>query len=323
MLARAPPPGGLPRILGHLRDPPPGSAAGARDRLVLLLAATRDASLVDAALPLLLDERPDVRRAALGLLEHLVGRGVVGRGPEVLARVIDLLGAEADAAVQRRALEYLSDLGGRVGGAPVPAVARLLDVPEADLRELAAGALGSLGASGEAGRLLAHVRTDPDAYVVAAAAKALGTVAAPLPAGDPRRGEVREALRARFGGGPWSASVGCLEGLGRLGGADGAEALAAVASDVSVDPRLRDIAVSDLENAGEAAIPHLFRLVFDQSRLGGTSDEQAERICDRAAETLDRLLDGRFGRSSAGRTEDREALLEAMRAEAKKRGHVR
>ena len=76
-----------------------------------------------------------------------------------------------------------------------------------------------------------------------------------------------------------------------------------------------------------AAIPHLYRLSFDETPTTHGTNSHAMRICDDAIGELDELLGGKFGwsRDSFGlpQTErDIARILAAVRAEARRLGHA-
>ena len=129
-------------------------------------------------------------------------------------------------------------------------------------------------------------------------------------------------LVERFRSGPWSASVACVEALGGIGGTRALDALGRTGMDPKADARLKYFVIRALGQAGKDALPHLFRLCFDEVETGNSVNAHRLRACDEAAKEVDRLLGYRFGYEEAvAYAERRGPALEAIRAEARRRGY--
>ena len=116
--------------------------------------------------------------------------------------------------------------------------------------------------------------------------------------------------------------MGCLDALAGIGNAAALEGLAGIAGDTAVDVGLRSLAIGRLGTCGEKALPHLWPLVFDETQTGHGINDHKLRLCDDAAEAIDDILLHRFRwQHSVGYDDRRGPALEAIRAEAKKRGY--
>ncbi len=241
----------------------------------------------------------------------------------VQARVLVQARDDADAGNRLHALRTLDRMGTALDPARDGAVLwEIIDAESTDAptRAQAVALAVGLRRSEDAPKLLALVDGD-DERTRAAAAKAVGVAAA---AGDDAlRGKVRDRLVAQVleeGHRQWPVSVGALEGIARLGDEASADALLELAWSEKVEDRLRHIALRHILDGGEAALPALFRLTFDETETN-TSYGRKLRRCDQAAARIDVVLGDEFGFSESLSLEDADRILVKIRAEAKRRGH--
>ncbi|MEZ6009163.1 MAG: DUF3160 domain-containing protein [Planctomycetota bacterium] len=149
-----------------------------------------------------------------------------------------------------------------------------------------------------------------------------GAALASAPPGDARRADFLAELAKSVPTADWASAVGALTALGNLGGAEAAQVLADLARRESLDRLLASIAIDRLARCNDAALPHLYRMLFDERASSGSINGHENRMCDDAAEALDGIRGRRFGWARVrGDEERREKALEAMRAEARERGY--
>lgn len=313
-----------PRILDLLRTPPPDAVPRAGKRLVRVLSRGKEPPSAAEIDDLLAESHAAVRVAGLQILGELFERRKIGPGSTVADRALRLLESEQDPGVQRGALELLSEIARHVGARHAVAIASFLDSEAPAVRAAAAALLGRMGAVDQAERLLALLeRPDQPPEVVMATARALGRSLRDTGRDEALADRSVDALIACYRrGGPLQVSSACLEGLGTLGGARAASVLGGLAAHEKLDVRYRRRAVEALGHAGEAALPYLFRLCFDETKSGGSVNGHELRLCDQAVEALEVAL----GREPADPwrwlgPEGRVQLLEKARAEARTRGY--
>ena len=89
------------------------------------------------------------------------------------------------------------------------------------------------------------------------------------------------------------------------------------------DRSLRSHALSELCDMGEVAIPHLFRLSFDEVVTDHQIEGDPIRVCHRAVNALAELLGRDLGFEGDGFVEiPSDEDVERVRAEARKRGYA-
>ena len=105
--------------------------------------------------------------------------------------------------------------------------------------------------------------------------------------------------------------------------AGAADAPGTTARDSTAHERLRDSGIESRPEIGEAALPQLLALAYDETRTGNITNGHEIRLCDEAAGAVRLILVGRdaiepwrFDMAMEGAKH-----LEDVRAEAGKRGH--
>jgi hypothetical protein len=203
-------------------------------------------------------------------------------------------------------------------------VGELVESPDPDVAEAAIVLLGSMRAGPEALRLVERLEEAQDPERLAVLARAVGGTLS----SDGRSEALAGRAVAFFSScfvvqGSWVVQVACLDGLRSIGSVAAVTVVARVAADSEQDEGLRGVAVGRLGEMGPGAVPHLFRLCFDEAPTGGSVNGRPIRICDEAAISLDELLGGELGvasRLSCGVVDG--SRLEAVRAEARRRGYA-
>ena len=170
----------------------------AEGRYQALLELPPGPAAAQALLGALSDSSWRVRKLAAELLAR------ADPAPEVVARLVDVLGEKGRPGARNAAAAALGQLGGRA----LPGLLGLLQRADPDPRKFAAEILGDLGRP-EAVPALVHALHDPDANVRAAAAEALGRV------GGPEAGQALGALLRRTQ--EPLLRIAALEGLASLG----------------------------------------------------------------------------------------------------------
>jgi len=284
-----------PGLLGLVREPPPGAPRSLPERVVVALELTHDPAVAGAADAMVRDESPAVRKVGLDVRRGMRWRGV-GTRADVLEATLAYLSRTTDDEERKDALSELS--------IDLDAYGALLR-PE-HLRELA------------------PLLESEDPRVVADVLGLWGYAVGRMPPDAPYVGQVVAWLAKRFPAGPWEVSVGCLDALGGIGKPAALDALAKITVDTQVDAQLRSLAIGRLGACGEAALPHLWPLCFDETPTGNSINTRDLRLCDDAAEAIDEILQGRFEWQHSVGFEDRwSAALDAVRAEARARGYGR
>jgi hypothetical protein len=295
-LARVAGPADRLGLIGVLLRPPIVASRQTQSLMVYVLAEMAEPPDPAELEVLLTDAWAPAREYGLRLLVALPRAAGGEEEAAIVERIVRLLGREPEAAVRRIAFESLWEMA---DAGPLPSVcaagiAKYLDDGDPEERRHAAWLLGLLRATEEAEGLLGRLR-DEDPRVASAAAAALGWALGRTGGDEPLRARAIAALEKLFAVERWDESVGCLVGLAAMGGEAGAAALARAAGTAVKDSDLRSIAIDFLEETGEVAIPHLFRLAFEETVLRGGYSPVRIRICDEAAEALNRLLGCPFG----------------------------
>nr|MDJ0522780.1 DUF3160 domain-containing protein [Planctomycetota bacterium] len=324
------------RIVGLIVQPPEGAHAGARGRFARALMATRHGGLVATAQSIMDAASPEARRWAVEIVAERYEYRDKGGPADVAGLLARHVGGEKDVSVQALMLQRLAEVARNEASreaaqSAAPVAAKLLRMGDERARR-AAEVLGALHARRHVGDLLVALssadRTDDSVMcpLLEGLGGALTGVEGALPDLDAKTlGRALGQLDAAVYSEEWHIAVSAMRGLAQIGSPRAAESIGRFATDGKRDPGLRNVAINFLGDVGKAAIPYLFRLVFDETETGSSINDHQLRICDEAGVELYKLTEGKFGWAwdPPDSAEERAKGLAKMRAEAKRRGLVR
>jgi HEAT repeat protein len=221
---------GTQRLIEQLRDASPVSRTAARE----LLRETAALHSADYALlkPLAESADPATRSVAAEIL------GIMGVGNADAAGLLIPQLHDSDRGVRLAALGSLLIMK-RNAAAAVPALMRLVDGTDTQLREIALDVIDETESSAGIGPWLVRLLGDPDASIRASAAFALDAVR------PPERSAVLGPLHAALRDSVDDVRYAVLSTLGRIGAADGARTMAGLEQFAAAqrDPDIRKAAL--------------------------------------------------------------------------------